>query len=464
MGALPSGMSGTWHDDGEGQGAASGVADGSEGSKDEMLQEGDVCESTDGGGRLMVVGVDKTAGRVLVEQVGAESSGRAAATLSIPMWKLRPLHEGLPAARQMHQLLSLYLDHCSSHATGPHEGLVQGIQDSVRSAHAGSLREVCLDLSGRGLRDAELEALNCALGDFHSARCRHHEHAAAEDPVSSADRPAACPTVTVVDVSHNYLGSAGATALGAMLLRDFPFCEELYLDFNNVSDGIQHMFSGEGGGRTQRVLEYLKVLAATNNRIRTLRRLAPLPSLRTLFLDRNPLGPGLSDSAFSDCPKLTSLSLCSTTLNNLSRVRAALSHLTNLSSLWLQSSTNNSPAYLAGAASGRASSRARARQIDEIAPLPSQHVDGRSWVVDRSPPEEDDKEGGDRDLASAGNGGNEDARTGGMSGAGVEVMRDRSLEDALHVEELNGSDSSRNLFAAPPPLQTPLSLCLFACG
>ena len=91
MGALPSGMSGTWHDDGEGQGAASGVADGSEGSKDEMLQEGDVCESTDGGGRLMVVGVDKTAGRVLVEQVGAESSGRAAATLSIPMWKLRPV-------------------------------------------------------------------------------------------------------------------------------------------------------------------------------------------------------------------------------------------------------------------------------------------------------------------------------------------------------------------------------------
>ena len=85
--------------------------------------------------------------------------------------------------------------------------------------------------------------------------------------------------------------------------------------------------------------------------------------------------------------------------------------------------------------------------------------------MDRSPPEEDDKEGGDRDLASAGNGGNEDARTGGMSGAGVEVMRDRSLEDALHVEELNGSDQpSRNLFAAPPPLQTPLSLCLFACG
>ena len=456
-------MSGTRHDDGEDQGAASGV-DGGESSKDEMLQEGDMCESTDGRGRLMVVGVDKTAGRVLVEQVGADSSGRAAATLSIPMWKLRPLHEGLPAARQMHQLLSLYLAHCSSHATGPHEGLVQGIKDSVRTAHAGSHREVCLDLSGRGLRDAELEALNCALGDFHSARCRHHEHAAAEDPVSSADRPAACPTVTVVDVSHNYLGSAGATALGAMLLRDFPFCEELYLDFNNVSDGIQHMFSGDGGGRTQRVLEYLKVLAATNNRIRTLRRLAPLPSLRTLFLDRNPLGPGLSDSAFSDCPQLTSLSLCSTTLNNLSRVRSALSLLTNLSSLWLQSSANNSPAYLAGAASGRASSRARVRQIDEIAPVPSHDVDDRSRVVGHWPPQENDEQGGDRDLASAGNGGNEDARTGGMSGAGVEVMRDRSLEDALHVEELNGSDQpSRNLFAARPHYK-PHLVCVFACG
>ena len=463
MGALPSGMSGTRHDDGEDQGAASGV-DGGESSKDEMLQEGDMCESTDGRGRLMVVGVDKTAGRVLVEQVGADSSGRAAATLSIPMWKLRPLHEGLPAARQMHQLLSLYLAHCSSHATGPHEGLVQGIKDSVRTAHAGSLREVCLDLSGRGLRDAELEALNCALGDFHSAQCRHHEHAAAEDPVSSAARPATCPTVTVVDVSHNYLGATGATALGTMLLRDFPFCEELYLDFNNVSDGIQHMFSGEGGGRTQRGLEYLKVLAATNNRIRTLRRLAPLPSLRTLFLDRNPLGPGLSDSAFSDCPQLTSLSLCSTTLNNLSRVRSALSLLTNLSSLWLQSSANNSPAYLAGAASGRASSRARVRQIDEIAPVPSHDVDDRSRVVGHWPPQENDEQGGDRDLASAGNGGNEDARTGGLSGAGVGVMRDRSLEDALHVEELNGSDQpSRNLFAARPHYK-PHLVCVFACG
>jgi hypothetical protein len=88
-----------------------------------------------------------------------------------------------------------------------------------------------------------------------------------------------------------------------------------------------------GGG-----LPHLEVLTACNNKIRQLNTLPHLPSLHTLYLDRNPLGLGLAASALQ-YTQLTSLSLSSAALNNLSRTCATLSMLSNLRELSLQPSS-----------------------------------------------------------------------------------------------------------------------------
>ena len=139
----------------------------------------------------------------------------------------------------------------------------------------------------------------------------------------------------VVDVSQNKIGSDGASALCAILARDIPLVEELYLDSNNISDGLQHIMTSSTAA-AGRGLQHLKVLTACNNQIRNLGTLPHLPALSTLYLDRNPLGVGLTHSTLEKCTTLTTLSLSETCLNNLSRTCAILSSLSNLRNLSLQ--------------------------------------------------------------------------------------------------------------------------------
>jgi hypothetical protein len=72
------------------------------------------------------------------------------------------------ARAQMTQMLALYFEHCKREALHPHEGLVQGIEHSIRTVHVGH-GKVCLDLTGRCLRDEDLLVLNCAFVQWHLA-------------------------------------------------------------------------------------------------------------------------------------------------------------------------------------------------------------------------------------------------------------------------------------------------------
>jgi len=243
------------------------------GARVEVL-EGDVVmvlgPGAAAGQRMQVVRLERAQARVVVRAAGARGGEEAAAEESaLPLEQLELLCEGVTAARQqMRRLLALYCAHCAREATAPHEGLVQGIEHSVRTAHVGGEGKVCLNLSSRALRDTELLMLNAALLPRHggasaSAGGGSGEGSTpdAEDGVppaadtlpplppatpppltpASAASAAACGAVTVVDVSSNKISSEGAATLCALLVRDMPFVEELYLDSNNISDGIENM-------------------------------------------------------------------------------------------------------------------------------------------------------------------------------------------------------------------------------
>jgi len=316
----------------------------------EVLQ-GDLVRDTGGTSRMVVVRVDSQQCRVVLRgERECSPDGEEQSVVGLML-----LREGVTLARhQLRELLAIYFAHCTREECAPHEGLVQGIEHSIRTATA---KEVSLDLSGRRLRDAELFMLNAATLHWHATRC---SLSSAELTASQSPSAAAC-CVRVVDVSQNKISCDGATALCTMLARDMPLVLELYLDSNNISDGFQNILSSSSSSSScsfpaTHGLNHLKILTACNNKICNLRALPHFPSLHTLFLDRNPLGLGLDSSALHNSTQLTSLSLSSATLNNLSRTCATLSILSNLRSLVLQPS----PRARVGARTGTVlSSRAR---------------------------------------------------------------------------------------------------------
>ena len=243
-----------------------------------------------GGQRMRVVRIEAQQGLVVVNEVLEDTSNEGREQQLAPE-QLQLLNEGITLARQqMRQLLASYLDHCTRESCSPHVGLVQGIEQSIRAAHmCPSQDNICLDLAARELRDAEVLLLNAALlrehaagnilgvsrfsssakaGEFlqAAAQCDQSATTAAASTVAttlasasqtaalplpssrvSSSASAACSAVRVVDISQNRLSGEGATALCAMLARDMPLVEELYLDSNNISDGIQYMLPSTAG-------------------------------------------------------------------------------------------------------------------------------------------------------------------------------------------------------------------------
>jgi hypothetical protein len=254
--------------------------------------------------------------RVHGEQVVLRESGASgeAAEETVNADRLVVVNEGVTLARfQLRQLLRLYFARCTTEACSPHEGFVEAVEHSISAAHTGYAEgRMCLDLAGRRLGDTELELINSALAGHHGPLDDEETPAEAEssdgvevsaDAVGVVDaaglcagcqscqhdgtvsRPgeascAACrrasetlaslssgcqrapkaaaararlSEVRVVDVSQNRISGEGASALCALIARDMPMLEELYLDSNNISDTIQDMFpaqSGRGGQQT----------------------------------------------------------------------------------------------------------------------------------------------------------------------------------------------------------------------
>lgn len=224
--------------DGSGERRPVFIAD--EGGSRAQVMHGDitrVCD-TDGCGqqRMRVVRVHAKLG--LIEA----NAGGNAVERNVSPERVMLVYEGVTLARQqLRNVLAMYLALCTAEDCRPHEGLVEAIERSVAQAHAGHADgKMCLDLSRRQLGDDELIALNTALNRWHAA------NESPADGESSAVNPRALLSeVKVVDVSHNCIGSDGASSLGAIISREAPLIEELYLDSNRISDGIQRMTSGE---------------------------------------------------------------------------------------------------------------------------------------------------------------------------------------------------------------------------
>jgi len=283
----------------------------------EVLQ-GDLVRDTGGTSRMVVVRVDSQQCRVVLRgERECSPDGEEQSVVGLML-----LREGVTLARhQLRELLAIYFAHCTREECAPHEGLVQGIEHSIRTATA---KEVSLDLSGRRLRDAELFMLNAATLHWHATRC---SLSSAELTASQSPSAAAC-CVRVVDVSQNKISSDGATALCTMLAvgvyffvsfcvwcahvrsrvhacvracvracvflrlnvevcafsvsvhqfhnhdmnphtsqRDMPLVLELYLDSNNISDGFQNILSSSSSSSSSSFpathgLNHLKVSEA----------------------------------------------------------------------------------------------------------------------------------------------------------------------------------------------------------
>lgn len=159
------------------------------------------------GQRMVVVGVEGVRNLVVLRAENTEEGGEVRVA---PDQLILVCEEGVTRARaQMRQLLTVYFQHCKRLPCVPHEGLVQGIEYSIRTAHVGYAQGcVCLDLAGRSLRDAELIDLNSAFVQWHLANdtCSTTDGAAATAADTSAhgDATASATCMRLVQCSYSW--------------------------------------------------------------------------------------------------------------------------------------------------------------------------------------------------------------------------------------------------------------------